>query len=583
MLLQRLCEYADRIEAEQGLPPPLYRDTAIRYIVALNQDGTSASQEPIDTADVSQPSARKGTHRPAPYVVRSSGTKPMLFSDDSDYTFGIPGDKPERAGKRHEAYLDLVRRCGATTHESSVYAILHFLKSNPLAHLTLPADFDENANVTFRVGEIIPIDLPSVRAFWAAEHTPDSTREETTVMQCLVCGNTLPVLSRLQSKLQKVPGGQTAGTSLISANEDAFGSYGLKNSLIAPTCARCGERFTKAANALIQAPDSHIRIQNVIYLFWTREPVAMDPWGGFITEPKAEQVQALLDSVRTGKRAGTFADTAFYATALSGSGGRAVVRDWIDTTVGQAQENLARWFTRQRITDEYGQPGRPLGLFGLAGATVRELRDIQNHTTQALIRSALTGGQLPLDLLFQAVRRNRAEGRITYPRAALIKLVLTSRGTFEEEAMAGLDTSNANAGYRCGRLFAVLEEAQRQALPGIKSTIVDRFFGSASSAPLTVFARLIRGAQPHLAKLQRDRRGAYIALQGRIEEILAGLDSFPRTLALEDQALFSLGYYHQRAHDRAQAREAAAARKALGKQPAEADLDSTILTDEVDQ
>ena len=65
----------------------------------------------------------------------------------------------------------------------------------------------------------------------------------------------------------------------------------------------------------------------------------------------------------------------------------------------------------------------------------------------------------------------------------------------------------------------------------------------------------MRGAQPHLAKLQRDRPGAYHALQRRVEDILAGLEGgFPRTLTLEDQALFALGYYHQRAHDRAQAR-----------------------------
>ena len=128
--------------------------------------------------------------------------------------------------------------------------------------------------------------------------------------------------------------------------------------------------------------------------------------------------------------------------------------------------------------------------------------------------------------------------------------------------MVQLDPTNANPAYLCGRLLAVLEGIQRAAIPGAKATIVDRFFGTASSAPASVFGRLMRGAQPHLSKLERDNPNAYRALQRRMEEVTTGLDSFPRTLTLEEQGLFSLGYYHQRAHDRAEAKAASERRKA---------------------
>ena len=39
--------------------------------------------------------------------------------------------------------------------------------------------------------------------------------------------------------------------SLISANSDAFESYGLSASLNAPTCANCGEAFTRGINSLL--------------------------------------------------------------------------------------------------------------------------------------------------------------------------------------------------------------------------------------------------------------------------------------------------------------------------------------------
>ena len=122
--------------------------------------------------------------------------------------------------------------------------------------------------------------------------------------------------------------------------------------------------------------------------------------------------------------------------------------------------------------------------------------------------------------------------------------------------MVQLEASDTNPAYLCGRLLAVLERTQRLAVPGAKATIVDRFFGTASSAPASVFGRLLRGAQPHLSKLERDMPGAYNNLQRTLEEIQAGLKSFPRTLTLQDQGLFALGYYHQRADDRTQAREA---------------------------
>ena len=121
--------------------------------------------------------------------------------------------------------------------------------------------------------------------------------------------------------------------------------------------------------------------------------------------------------------------------------------------------------------------------------------------------------------------------------------------------MEHLQNDRPEPAYHCGRLLAVLEQIQRAALgAGVNTTIVDRFYGTASTAPATVFGTLLKGAQPHLSKLRRSQQeGTAYALQSRLEEVLAQLPTFPRTLKLQEQALFALGYYHQRAHDRAQA------------------------------
>ena len=81
--------------------------------------------------------------------------------------------------------------------------------------------------------------------------------------------------------------------------------------------------------------------------------------------------------------------------------------------------------------------------------------------------------------------------------------------------MVRLDETNTRPAYLCGRLLAVLKRTQQVALKSVKATLIDRFYGTASTAPATVFPRLIKGAQAHLGKLRKERLGAYTALQGR--------------------------------------------------------------------
>jgi CRISPR-associated protein Csd1 len=163
---------------------------------------------------------------------------------------------------------------------------------------------------------------------------------------------------------------------------------------------------------------------------------------------------------------------------------------------------------------------------------------------------------------------------VTRQRAALIKLVLLSNDpSLEETFMADLNPKNAEPAYQYGRLLAVLAEIQRAAIG--KAAIIDRFYGTASAAPASVFGRLLRGAQPHLAKLDRDKPGVAKALQRRLEEIMRGIEGFASILTLEQQGIFALGFYHQRAYDRAQIQAAIERKKAGIASPEESDI-STI-------
>ncbi len=563
MLLRRLKELTERPDFD--LPPTLYAMAPVRYLIDLTSDGNLLSRRPIDTADPSSPATRRGIGRLVPQIQRSSGVKALLLADKADYVLGYvgPDAKPDRVAACHQAFLELLDKCAEQTEEPAVLAVQRFLRNDPLAQLELPADFDPGALISFQVDGTFPVDLAGVRSFWATENDP--SLRDAQVLQCLVCGQERPALERLQAKIKGVPGGQTSGTLLISANEPAFESYGLPASLVAPTCADCGERFTKAINSLLSSQSSRIIMGGTAFTFWTREHVGFD-FLNILTDPQPEQVKALYDSVRAGTGLAAVEavdETRFYATSLSGSGGRTVVRDWIDTTIGEVKASLVDWFEGQQIADAASSPSRPIRLYALAAATVRDPQKyLAPPTMRSLIRTALTGAPLPTGLLAEAIRRNRADQGVTRPRAALIRLVLRSQGRLQEDELVGLNPEHPSAAYHCGRLLAVLEDAQRAAIPGIKATVVDRFFGTASSAPASVFPRLLKGAQPHLSKLERDRPRVNMALQTRLRDALAHIDGFPRILTLEEQGLFALGFYHQHAYDRTRAREAAERRAA---------------------
>ncbi len=116
--------------------------------------------------------------------------------------------------------------------------------------------------------------------------------------------------------------------------------------------------------------------------------------------------------------------------------------------------------------------------------------------------------------------------------------------------------------YHCGRLLAEIEAVQRAALGQVNASVTDRYYGSASSTPASVFPALMRGVRVHLGNLRRRSPGTHAALDNRIADIVAKLPDFPRTLTMRSQGLFALGYYHQRARDRAEAQAAREARDA---------------------
>ena len=389
MLLQRLKEFA---ESERFiLPPRLYSRRPIRYVIDLDSNGRLLSDFPIVTSNPGDREARRGIQRMAPTVSRSKGITPLLLADNAEYTLGVgrEGSNPERVYAMHSSYVQLVERCASGTGLRAVAAVSTFLNGGGASYLSSERDFDAGASITFRVGKAYPIDFPEVRSFW--EETTEASSDRR--LQCLVCGETKPVLDRLEKKVKGIPGGHPAGTAIISANTSASESYGLKKAQNSPTCADCGEKFTEALNHLLSDESFHVQFPSAKVVIWTKEPTRL-AWGRLLSSPGQPDVLKQIDMVRSGVHLSDLDDNDIYCTILSANGGRAVVRDWIETAVGDARKNLSNWFSAQSIATRRGGAPEPLGVHALAGAVALDLKHSPTTAVTALVRCALAGTPL---------------------------------------------------------------------------------------------------------------------------------------------------------------------------------------------
>ena len=92
--------------------------------------------------------------------------------------------------------------------------------------------------------------------------------------------------------------------------------------------------------------------------------------------------------------------------------------------------------------------------------------------------------------------------------------------------------------------MAVLAALQRAALGDVGAGVVQRYYAAASATPALVLGRLTRTSQFHLNKIES--AGLTYWYEQKLANIWQRLgDGPPRTLDLEEQSLFALGYYQQ--------------------------------------
>ena len=386
---------------------------------------------------------------------------------------------------------------------------------------------------------------------------------------CTVCGtDEYPILDESHGGI-KMPKGQTSGSMLVSYNENAFESYGLKGNLNSGICTKCARNYVEALKFLTQNGheifDSNGKKEfkytnrqkisdDTIALFWTKVPDDdIDPWSD-ICQPTVERIRKMFSSVASGscQRVDTDVVNYFYCCTLSSAAARIAVRDWMAMSVAKYQSNLKQWF-EDIATIKDGEVYYP-GINTILNNCIKKKTNKTQSDYKAKSRigtmlwyAALTNSSLPLmilqSVLSQIEHENDKYCGFSVEKSTVIRLILNRNNKNKCKMENKLDEQNLSKAYLCGRLFALICKLQYSAQGEVNSSVKDRFFASVSVSPARVMGLLLAKYVPVYQKKSR-RMGKY-SYAVDIADVAAKIGHFPDKFSLTERGEFALGYYYQ--------------------------------------
>lgn len=571
MILQALNNYYERMASLPDTSMPSFGTSMenISFSLVLAEDGTL-----VDVEDLRLQNGKKLRPRkmavPAP-VKRSSGVAANFLWDTTSYVLGLDDKgKQERTVQCHAAFIEQMQ-CYGDSSDKGLKAVLAFLKSREGEKVRSRDDWPEicGTNLVFRL-DGTPGFIHDRDAACRAWENYQNQQETELSGQCLVSGKDHQPLARLHPSIKGVRGAQSSGAAIVSFNKNAFESYGKAQSFNSPVSKTAAFAYTTALNFLLAANSRQkITIGDTTYIFWAERPSPAEAFFANLFDPpeKSEkksadrddqqttnQIRGLLKAIRDGRKAADFLpeldeEVQFYILGLAPNASRLSVRFWEANSLGTLLARVGKHFEQLAIVRQFDNEPEfpPLWRLLCQTATLGKAENISPVLAGGLARAILTGCPYPQNLLTIVLERIRAEHSVTYFRAALLKAYLI-RNQKIKEVPVSLDQNRTDRPYLMGRLFAVLEKAQEEAIPNANATIKDRYLAAAAATPAQVFHMLLKNSANHIAKLKKDpkKKGWAKRYDIMTQEIIAGFSDYPKTQTSEEQGLFMIGYYHQR-------------------------------------
>ncbi|NJL73134.1 MAG: type I-C CRISPR-associated protein Cas8c/Csd1 [Candidatus Competibacteraceae bacterium] len=539
-MLAELIEFGriHNLRAEPGFKPK-----RIAWLVELRADGSFLTLYPTYTdakkrearefgrcPDLSQPEIKRG----------GSGCRHFLADNVAVVTL-FPADEVDDKLRAKHAYFRRMMD-DASSSIDTLKPVAAFL-GNEEALEQLRADLLQQKakpteNITFAVDSRILVDGTDWHPWWRkfrcalGDVNKKSTKASTpaTKMICLATGELVePALTHPKIEGLSDVGGLATGDALVSFKQDSFCSFGLEQAQNCVVSEETAADYRAALNHLIRNQSERLGKSRTVY--WldtaTQFPDAQNPvkyvvHGADEDEDEEEEAvtpeerQRALEEVTTDRakkimqRIKTGASTVllksnFFVMTLSGASGRVMVRDWMQGPLADFAAAADAWFDDLAICHRGRQGLAPRPKFmAVAGATVRDLKELASPTVAGLWRSAMLNMPVPEQVLPMVLRRvmldivNDETPR--HARLGLLKVYLI-RNRGDEYMEPYLNEEHPSPAYQAGRLLAVLADLQREALGNVGAGVVQRYYGAASATPALVLGGMIRNAQHHIKAL----------------------------------------------------------------------------------
>jgi len=507
---------------------------------------------------------------------RTSGIKANFLWDKTAYTLGVNANPDKQAAQTQpfllsedtfnafrEKHLALLR----DTQDSGLLALYRFLGK------WQPAQFQNIAIAD----KITMLDSKIVFQLDGAHHYIHESEaagvlwarllqnDDSEMGFCLIDGKTAPI-ARLHPVIKGLPGDeQKAGGNIVSFNKKSFASFGKEQGANAPISERAAFTYTTVLNYLLRRENRHcLTIGDASTVFWAEAPDDSSAeaeeafFFDMMTVTDGEENQKVFDILQQIAKGrplkeiapNLHADTRFYILGLAPNASRISIRFWLNTTFGQLAQNLSDHWQDLAIDPCPWQTPPSIWRLLIQTAPLGKTENISPVLAGEMTRAVINGTLYPMILLSQLLARIRTDGDANGLRIAMIKAILARKfrkGLIKEGVPMSLDKESTNRAYLLGRMFAVLERIQYQALGDINASIADRYYGSASAVPFSVFPRLLVGARHHLSRLRKDKPGLAVNLDKDLGEIIAALpEHYPRHFSIDEQGRFSIGYYQQK-------------------------------------
>jgi len=387
--------------------------------------------------------------------------------------------------------------------------------------------------------------------------------------------------------IPRIPGGGTY-CPLASFDKAATQSFGLGKHTLSMSLTTT-ERAAAALKWLLQDKRSNCSMgKKLVAVFWAVPPATdAKPWphdfAALLNEPDALQVLGFFHNIH-GHAANAPDAAQFYCAILSSPKSRITVRSWHTQTLGRVNESAEAYFKTVSLPDVFRAGDKatsPIGELAAATAPPKSQGGPPSAAYAKILQLALFGTLLPQSFLESALTRQSlelAKGRTEgdksefesrlRARSALIKLYFYSKHvnepTHPDRNMNEQTHENQNhPAYLCGRVLALMDKIHNAAHgKSTASSPAGRYYGSASSTPALVFPRLCKLANIHLEsiggglayKLQHGvpKERAETPIERDFEglaDLIARFSAdakWPRTLSLEDQGRFAIGFYYEK-------------------------------------